>query len=235
MKKVIIITLIIVVAAVIFVAAADPIQYWVPPLVEDTNTTSIKINQTVKQGNTTFEIDRVEIGDNYTTIYLEMAPVRFGEELKGTSLFLGDTPLQYISGAYNDKIGCAILYEPIDVTEGLSLHIGQIADYSVTDYEYKLDFKAGQASFTTEIDGKSCNITVIATDNAMEVVCEGLDNLKKSDTATRVEVPAIYELFNENTNEEGGAYFNASHLPTHLRITYTKYEIADEPIIIQIS
>ena len=84
------------------------------------------IDRTIKQGEITFEIDRLELGDNFATIYHEMSPFTAGEMLKRVQLYQGDEPLELIKYPYSQTRGGAICFEAASNTENLVLYIAQI-------------------------------------------------------------------------------------------------------------
>lgn len=233
--KALIIVAIIALAVFIFVAATDPVEYWVGPLVVDTNVQTIQIDKTILQGDIEFTIDRLEVGDKYSTIYYEMSPFIGGEFLKGTQLYQGDVALKLGRAPYSQTRGGAICFDPVKNLDDLTLYVAQINDYIVTDYDYELKFIDNVAEFDAIVDGKSGVITVYVEGNGIGITTNGIADLKSGNTSTRTTVPIEDVLYNIDTGESGGYMFSMSNLPTHLKLIHKKYIIDEQPLKINIS
>lgn len=234
-RKYLIAIAVIIIVVALFIAATNSSEYWKTISMGDAKVDTIAINKTIIQGNISFEIDRIELGDKYSTIYYVMAPFTAGEMLKGAQLFKDGSLLKVLRYPYSEIDGGAICFEPVDSVDNLIFTIEKVSDYEVNDYDYRLEFKDGLASLDSVIDDKEFNVSVKATGQGMELELSGLSELSQSDTSTRLGVPITCELFSEDTGEFGGIHFDKSKLPTHMRITYTKCICSDETIEIPIS
>lgn len=236
MKKIkIIIIIIAVVLCGILIAAAHPMAFWKKPLVEDTNVQSIPIMTTIKQSDSTFTIDRLEIGDKYSTIYYAMSPEINGESLKGASLLQNGVALDIVNDVYSGKLGGAVCFNTTDSLENLTFVIAQIDDYTITNFDFELKFIDNICLFDVVVDDCKGTIEVELCEDGIGIVTKDIQNLNNDGKKTRTKIPNNYLFYNVETGENGIYMFNAANPPTHIRLIDKVYIVESQSLEIPIS
>lgn len=232
--KVVIVVLIALSAISLLVAATDAIDWLRDPLVEDSNVEVVMVEKTIKQGDITFTIDRLEVGDNYSTLYYEMSPYTEGEILKGAQLYHGDTPLEVISTPCSMSLGCAICFAPVEEVKNLNLHVAEVKEYSLYEEKFELQFMDNEASIPVFIGKKEGSLYVSLEDDGLSMILEGIEDLSSDKFITRTGTPADVELYIGDTSENSLPQFGKDNAPTHVKISFKEYTYEKDALIVPI-
>jgi len=201
------------------------------PLIKDTNVKKIQIKENIILKDLEYNLESLNIGDNYSTLYFNVDSLSGVQPIKGAKLYQNGKLLPYISAGSSGNRDSAIAFAPTDGYDNIELHFDYLVELIVNEYEYPLEFVDNKATVKVQIQDAFGEVIINLSEDSYEIVSKGLEKYEiKKEFGNRH--PIVYILLKE---DEALRDFSQSNKPTHLLIIYRESIYSGDTIIVPVS